>query len=292
MKTVPEKDAIAELVRSLRSDNPLARRAAVRDLGELGHGGEGAVPALRKALLDADDLVRARAARSLGLMGEAALPALLEALQHRDKYVRREATWALRKLGSASEATVQVLAKALRDSDRRVRMGAATALGVLGPEAEAAIPVLIQTLGDTNLVLCRLAAKALVHIGRAALPALSRAVRSKDRFVRREATWAVGQIERTSDQRVGLERADENSTHEAAASIHPLENGNGSKAAAPDDSQSGSTTAGCTPACPTAVLNLETPATQQEVTVTLPDLERLAREVAASVRDRRPTAAK
>src|SRR5207245_435121 len=102
------------------------------------------------------------------------------------------------------------------------------------------------------------------------------------RFVRREATWAVGQIERTSDQRVGLERADENSTHEAAASIHPLENGNGSKAAAPDDSQSGSTTAGCTPACPTAVLNLETPATQQEVTVTLPDLERLAREVAAS----------
>jgi len=269
MKSVQGKDTVAELLRSLKSANPVARRTAVRELGELGCGIDTVVPVLRQALFDADEMVRIRATRALGHLGEAALAALVEALQHRDKYVRREATWALTKLGSHAKAAVSLLIQALRDPDRRVRMGAANALGVIGPPARLAIPALIETLNDTNLVLCRLAAKALAHIGPAALAALHNAVRSEDTYVRREAGWAIARIERSGTAGNGHEKSAKDDRTPISVSNRTPPNGRARNGKLID----------------TAVLQLDGAAAHKGVTLAVPDMDRLAREVATRARE-------
>jgi HEAT repeat protein len=203
------KDAVANLTRLLKLRDPFVRRYVAGTLGSLGDDAEAAVPALTRLLqeTDEDPATLMAAVQALGRIGMAGLTPMIGALEHPHVGVRREAVWAIKRLGPQGQRAVPALTEALEDRDSRVRMGAAHALGGMGPLAASAVPALIKALSHTNLIFCRLAAEALSRIGAAARPALEAACEHSDRFIRREASWA-------------LDRLDDSGTRTPVASIN------------------------------------------------------------------------
>jgi HEAT repeat protein len=192
------------LLKSLKHSKAEVRWSAAIALESFVAEAEATIPILTQALSDVDVKIQVAATRTLGRIGAPAIPGLLQALDKPEKQVRREAVWALARIGSAARGTVSALTRALQDSDLKVRLGAAQALGAIGPNAGAAVSALVECLHDSNLIFCRLAAQALVRIGPAALDALQQASQSSDRFVRREALWALGHLgQPTSDYATG-----------------------------------------------------------------------------------------
>jgi HEAT repeat protein len=200
MRGLAVGDTVNGLLKSLKHSNAEIRWSAAVALESFVAEAESTIPILTQALSDVDLDTQVAATRTLGRIGAAAIPGLLQALDKPEKHVRREAVWALARIGSAAKTAVSALTCALQDSDLRVRLGAAQALGAIGPDAGAAVSALVECLKDSNLIFCRLAAKALVRIGPAALDALQEASQRSDKFVRREALWALGHLGRpTSD---------------------------------------------------------------------------------------------
>jgi HEAT repeat protein len=147
--------------------------------------------------------------KSLRRLGEGALPALTRALSDSDVQMRRNAALALIHLGGGylaearprldiQEAT-PALIRATEDADTDVRAWAAHALAEIGPGAESAIPALIRLLGDKEEGPRNTSCLALGKIGPAAkeaLPALREALRDPSSDVRRFAQQAIEKIAR------------------------------------------------------------------------------------------------
>ena len=132
---------------------PWLRSEAAAGLGNLAPlFAEEAVPALIKALSDADPAVREQAATALGSYGPAAAPAvpdLIEKLNDPNEWVRRKAAGALGRIGPAAAPAAPALVEALlNDPERTIRQAAAEALGEIGPAASQAVPALKQALSD------------------------------------------------------------------------------------------------------------------------------------------------
>src|SRR6266852_2800440 len=200
MRGLAVGDTVTGLLKSLKHSNAEVRWSAAVALQSFVAEAESAIPTLTQVLSDVDLDAQVAATRTLGKIGAAGLPSLLQALDKPEKQVRREAVWALGRIGSAAKAAVSALASALQDSDLKVRLGAAQALGAIGPDAGAAVSALVECLKDSNLIFCRLTAHALVRIGPVALGALQQASQSSDKFVRREALWALSHLgQGTSD---------------------------------------------------------------------------------------------
>jgi hypothetical protein len=179
-------------MRTLQTGNVESRQAAVRALGRFGSGVHtGAFHLLIDLLGDNEPLVAAEAARALGQHGEVSLGPLTTALDHAEPLVRREAAAALEKFGPAAEPALPILGARLGDEDSRVRMAAVSAIGALGPAAVSVVPELLRGLRDNNVIFCRLAAQALTRIGDAAVPGLIDALNAPDKYVQREAAWAL-----------------------------------------------------------------------------------------------------
>jgi len=87
---------------------------------------------------------------------------------------------------------VPKLIELLKDENRRVH--AALGLNKLGPTAKAAIPGLIDILGDNDLVVRINVFGAIRNIGRPAVPALTKALKSQDQSVRRSAALLLAEI--------------------------------------------------------------------------------------------------
>ena len=105
----------------LRHGNAVQRSVAARNLGEMGSEAADAVPALIRALDDADGAVRRSAAEALGKMGPEAtevVPALIRALDDGDDAVCCSAAEALGKIGSAAAPAVPALRRVLRRKPR------------------------------------------------------------------------------------------------------------------------------------------------------------------------------
>jgi HEAT repeat protein len=193
------------------------------------------IPALTGALKDKDSNVRHTAAGALGSIGpeaKAAVPALTEALQDKDLQTRHFAARALVRVGDqeARQAAAPILRQALGDTlDQRVRAEIIVFLWTIGPEPESTFPGLKS--GDTgdmwtttqllrkadketqkNAVPTLVAAlkgtrdangradfvRALGQIGpaaKAAIPALTAALKEKDETVRTAAAEAIKKIE-------------------------------------------------------------------------------------------------
>jgi HEAT repeat protein len=212
MRGLAVGDTVTGLLKSLKHSKAEVRWSAAVALESFVTEGESAIPALTHALSDVDMNIQVAATRTLGKLGAAGLPGLLQALRKPEKQVRREAVWALTRIGSAAKAAMSALASALQDPDLKVRLGAAQALGAIGPDAGAAVSALVECLKDSNLIFCRLAAQALVRIGPVAQGALQQASQSSDRFVRREALWALGHLgQATPDLVTGDTSADPSS---------------------------------------------------------------------------------
>jgi HEAT repeat protein len=187
-----DDDPLPDLIRGLRSELPMDRLRAAKNLGRLGWLAREALSALVAALDDPEPKVREAAAQAIGLMGPEALPTLTRMLDHPDKYVRRNAVWAMARLGPLAGSALAALCAALKDADPRTGSGAAQALGNMGIDGADAVPALAEAMRGTNIVLCRLAAKALSQIGTPSVATLIAHLQHSDPFVRGESALAIG----------------------------------------------------------------------------------------------------
>jgi HEAT repeat protein len=190
---------VTKLVADLKNTDSDVRRAAAKELAEMGPDAKPAAPALLDALKkDKDLFVRRFAAQALGEVGadpKTAVPALAAVLKEDDKKELVEA--AVTSLGKMGAPAVPPLIDALKnkpaepkkkgkkapaapDSTAFVRTKAAEALGNIGPKAKAAVPALAEALRDPSVR--TEAAVALGNIGpdaKGAVSALQDAAKAK-----------------------------------------------------------------------------------------------------------------
>jgi HEAT repeat protein len=126
------------------------------------------VSSLIAQLIAEDDHVAERAAQAIIALGEFAIPALFDCLESDDANSR---WWALRTLAEIQHPSVPPrLQLSLKDTDPSVQQCAALGLN-RQPRAEATTD-LINLLGNEDRLLSRLAADALIAIGKDAVPHL------------------------------------------------------------------------------------------------------------------------
>jgi len=185
--------AVPALVRALADANPHRRRRAARALEEIGPDASSAVPALTAAL--EDRTLRVAAARALVRIDPAnaarQLPVLITGLSDPDRDVALLSVEALAEL--RTPAAVPALIHAL--DDNRTHELAVEGLRRLGPRAAAAVPALVQTLQDGREAERIRAAFALGEMGVAAIEAMPALIErlSDDRgSVRAAAARALG----------------------------------------------------------------------------------------------------
>jgi HEAT repeat protein len=144
--------------------------------------------ALLDELFSGDDTRAAAAARQAG---EAELPALVEALQQPDPDRRWWAACALAHVPGAAAA--EALIRLAADADPDVRAAALHALGQR--DTPDVVPPLLISLADPSDYLARLAADALIRVGRLAVPGLIGALERDARpCVRANAARALALI--------------------------------------------------------------------------------------------------
>ena len=139
---------VRDLVAKLKDTDSELRRAAAKELGELGAEAKLAVPELTRALRDKDLFVRRFSAEALGNIGvdaKSAIPALAGAMNDPKKEVAEAAVDALGKIGPDS---ISALTAALKDTnkDPNIRRKAATSLGKIGLRARSAVPAMTDIL--------------------------------------------------------------------------------------------------------------------------------------------------
>jgi HEAT repeat protein len=185
--------AMGDLLSALGDERYGKGYCAARALANIGAP---AVPGLTKTVAGSDATAQAHAARALGWMGgaaRAAAPTLAAQLaKGRSVPARGRVALALAEVAPESGETVAALAAALRDPHLEVRVSAAMALRTCGPAARGAAAALEKALADERREVRRAAALALGGIGKAALPALKRALAGDDPLVRKYAARAVG----------------------------------------------------------------------------------------------------
>jgi hypothetical protein len=185
---------IARYAAALKSSDEEERRSAVHRLNAMRD--RATEPALRSALDDPSERVRAAAITALGLLEDSTLAPVIATYLTKDKhpFVRKMAAYALGHFES-SEATAALIV-GLRDKDMEVRGAAAVALSKR-PDATAIAP-LINSLSDKSPFVRAHAAVALGVNGRAAAQAVPDLVRvltkDEDHEARRQAATALGRI--------------------------------------------------------------------------------------------------
>jgi len=164
------------------------KRVAAWILSEIRH--ESAVGPLARALEDADEQVRWKAAVGLKRIGKPAVIHLVAVVMTGSLQAKHCAAWTLGEIGDAVAAGP--LAGALEEKDEDLRWKAAISLTQLGA---ASLPALVQVLKQDNIETRRCAIWAIGRIGgKAALPALEQALSDKDNHVRAKAVVALGEI--------------------------------------------------------------------------------------------------
>ena len=113
-------DAVDELLRRLKDDDPAVRFWAVIGLTNAGARDEGAAGALEKALADPSVEVRIVAAEALCRIDResAALPVLTDALTDESWWVRLEAANVLDRVGEKARPALGAIRKAVEDPSR------------------------------------------------------------------------------------------------------------------------------------------------------------------------------
>jgi len=140
--------------------------------------------------LTSGDESRAESAVSaLVELGEETIPALLELTKSKDADNR---WWALRVLAQSPHSRTEWLVPFLNDPAVDVRQCAALGLSIR-PD-ESAIESLVGALSDDDTLVSNLAVKALVKIGKAAVPSLIENVKSGSQSARILALRALVEI--------------------------------------------------------------------------------------------------
>ncbi|HEY3322186.1 MAG TPA: DUF2950 family protein [Planctomycetota bacterium] len=160
--------------------------------------GPASIPALRAALAQDDDDLRADVATLLGGFGVAAketVPDLIEALKHKPGTPTHQRIAAA--LGKIGPEAVPALTAALQNDFWEIRTGAALALGFVPPQTPQVLPALIAALQDDRACVREAAARSLANIGPpavSALPGLFTRLKDETTEVRVRATEALAAI--------------------------------------------------------------------------------------------------
>lgn len=174
----------------LKSKDPSVREIAIHTLKLYGSGARPAVPAVSRAIGDADLAVRVNAIISLGLIGmdqqdvQTGVTALTRALSDTQGIVRFQAAMALGRLGLDARSAIPVLVNTMRDNSTwELRSAGAYALGTvsfdkkLGPDARA-IKALLGGLRDISFQVRLESVLSLIALGPPATGADKTAVMS------------------------------------------------------------------------------------------------------------------
>jgi HEAT repeat protein len=158
--SVQEKKGVEELIRDLRDEQSLVRKAAAEQLGRA-KDVRGVAP-LMEALRDQGQGVRAEVTKALGEIGDpSAVKPLGAMLEDTDELVRINALAALEKIGG--EEAVDLIIAALKNTKPIVRVNAAAALGRI--KSKKAIAPLEETAKKDAISDVRIAAEqALAQI--------------------------------------------------------------------------------------------------------------------------------
>jgi HEAT repeat protein len=155
-------------------------------------------------------------------LGTNAIPELIHLLKTRDSFLRRQ-TWA--QLPKFPRRLRRTIAQSYPPPQAEaVREAAAHALGRLGLEARAAIPALSRALRDPQGRVRWEAANALSSMGKESMTVLVEALNEKDSKVRQAAAHGLGQIGPEAVAAVpalakGLEDPDQSVRNSAAYSL-------------------------------------------------------------------------
>lgn len=181
--------ALPAVSRALRDANVEVRRAAAEALGSMDD--RDAVPALINAARDADAEVRQAVINSLGnLADRRALPVFIAGLADADVEVRRYAAQAFGNLENVRTAPPELI-RAMNDRDAEVRHAVAHALGSI--EDPEAVPALIAHISDENVEVRRAVVDALDDFDDPSITgALRTALKDADPEVRESAAKALG----------------------------------------------------------------------------------------------------
>ena len=185
----------AKLAERLSSSSKEARRQAAFELARLGKKAQPALAALVKALGDRDQQVLfhvAQALAGIGPVAEAAVPGLIKNLGSGDRQVSYRSAYALGQIGKAAAPE---LIKLLTSSSSKARAAAARSLSWIKPPPPAAFGPLIETLRDSDKTVNRNASEALGSYGKAAAPALAKALGAAEPVIRRGAARALRLME-------------------------------------------------------------------------------------------------
>ena len=150
------------------------------------------MPVLQALLTDLTSGDEARAEKAVPALielGEEAISALLDLTNSADVDAR---WWALRTLAQSPLARTVWLVPFLNDPAPEVRQCAA--LGLANKPDESAAPPLVQALSDEDTLVGNLAVKALVNIGKPAVPSLIEKVKSASQSARILALRALVEI--------------------------------------------------------------------------------------------------
>jgi HEAT repeat protein len=178
---------VRELIAKLKDKDSDVRRAAAKELSELGADARGAVPELTKAMRDKDLFVRRFAAEALGNVGadaRSAVSTLALAMNDERKEVQLAAVAALGKIGPDS---ITALVAAVNDTskDPSIRKKAAEALGTMGLRARGAVRTLANAVTGKTV---------------STKPAKKKGKNLEDDDVRTAAAVALGSVAKPEDK--------------------------------------------------------------------------------------------
>lgn len=173
--------------------------AATRAVARLGLDGSPGIPQILQNLSHSSVAVRVASAEALARIGQRdphSVPALIAALDDPSGDVRTAAAMALGRFGAEATAAVPRLEHVLVHDSIPVVLAALQTLGRIGPSASEAVPEIAERLGDDSApaLLKSAAATSLGRIARDtdhAIPALERAIRDPDAYVRCQAARAL-----------------------------------------------------------------------------------------------------
>jgi len=228
LSALGQREALPDLIKQTSAPDQVLRLAAIQKIRNYGTGAEKAIPALIRVLaMDSSDENRSEAAAALGnLHAVSTVPPLRRALRDSSRRVRRAAADAIGQIGSPALSAVPDLlhAMAVGDSDflekasgvfeqlgsgavpsilREIRPQARkeddlleAALNALAGVGPAAVPQLraALALGGDRATVSAGALGAYGEASAAAVPELTKALRSADPQLRWMAARALGDI--------------------------------------------------------------------------------------------------
>lgn len=185
---------IPVLVRSTGDPEPAIRICALQGLREFGPAARKAIPDVVELIKKGDIEVRIWAAStlySIDSKNQMTMPALLACLCYSQELVRIVSFGGF--IPDGSMAALAILpTPILREKNEMATILVCKRLGDVGPDAEAAVPMLIDVLGDSRANFA--ARDALEAIGKAAVPALKKALENPNPVISEYAEFILGRI--------------------------------------------------------------------------------------------------